>query len=370
MIDKKPRILYVDDDSRQLSAFKAAFRRDYEIYLAQSVAEGKEVLGLEDIDIILTDQRMPGETGVEFLESIANGYPDLIKILITGYTDLKDAVNAINRGHIYGYLNKPWDEDELKITIKNAFEICCARKELKQQHAELQKTNTELEKFVYSASHDLRAPLLSIKGIINFAKSKVASGDQEYLLMIERSINRLDTFVENIINYYQNAKLEIVPVPVNLQKMVLDTWIGFDFLQNKSKITFHCNCPEHSLFKTDEFRIQVLLNNLLLNAIKYQSQTRTDQMVSVDIRFDGDNAVIRVADNGIGIEDEHMDKIFLMFYRATQEKPGSGLGLYIVKEAVEKIGGTISVVSVMGEGSAFTVTIPNRAVLQKKVSSV
>ena len=361
MMPEKPRILYVDDDARQLTAFKAAFRRDFEIFLSSSATEGRIILAENEIDIILTDQRMPDTSGVEFLESIATVYPDLIKILITGYSDLKDAIHAINRGRIYGYLNKPWDELELRITIKNAFEICCARKELKNKNAELQKTNSELEKFVYSASHDLRAPLLSIKGIINFAKSQSVTGSVEYLAMIEKSINRLDVFVENIINYYQNVKLEIPPADIHFEKLILDTWASFDFFQNKSHIHFTCQSEPQGPFKADEFRVQIILNNLLLNAIKYQKKGHTDQSVSIQVRFDGNKAIMSVTDNGIGIDAEHMDKIFNMFYRATQEKPGSGLGLYIVKEAVDKIGGSILAESKIGVGSTFTIIIPNQA---------
>jgi two-component system sensor histidine kinase/response regulator len=361
MMREKPRVLYVDDDARQLSAFKAAFRRDYEIFLSNSATEGKMILAENEIDIILTDQRMPDTSGVEFLESIVSLYPDLIKILVTGYSDMKDAINAINRGHIYGYLNKPWDELELRITIKNAFEICCARLELKNKNAELQKTNSELEKFVYSASHDLRAPILSIKGIINFAKSQSSTGGAEYLAMIEKSINRLDVFVENIINYYQNVKLEIPPAEIHFEKMIQDTWASFDFFQNKSHIHFTCQVEPQGFFKADEFRVQIILNNLLLNAIKYQTKGRTDQSVAIDVHFISNKAILSVKDNGIGIDPEHLDKIFNMFYRATQEKPGSGLGLYIVKEAIDKIWGSIEVKSKIGLGSIFTITIPNQA---------
>jgi two-component system sensor histidine kinase/response regulator len=234
MNPRKPRILYVDDDPHQLSAFKAAFRRNYDIFIAHSASKGKEELKKQAIDIIITDQRMPDMTGVEFLESIVEEYPDLIKILMTGYTDLKEAASAINKGKIYCYLNKPWDEVELTMILKNAYDICCARRELKEKHDELQKTNSELEKFVYSASHDLRAPVLSIKGVINFAMSQTKPKDQEYLLMIEKSINRLDVFVENIINYHQNAKLRVDPVEIRFDKMIEETWSSFNFIQNKS----------------------------------------------------------------------------------------------------------------------------------------
>jgi signal transduction histidine kinase len=244
--------------------------------------------------------------------------------------------------------------------LKNAYDICCTRCELKEKHAELQKTNNELEKFVYSASHDLRAPVLSIKGVINFALSQTKPKDQEYLLMIEKSINRLDVFVENIINYYQNVKLRVSPVEIRFDKMIGETWSSFNFIQNKSEIEFRSTINQEEVFKTDEFRMQVILNNLLLNAIKYQGKDNASQRISVDVHVANNMATVSVSDTGIGIEPEHMDKIFNMFYRATQEKPGSGLGLYIVRKAVDKIDGAIAVKSVVGKGSTFTVTIPGR----------
>jgi two-component system sensor histidine kinase/response regulator len=361
MLDPNPRILYVDDDPAQLTAFKAAFRRDATVFTAQSAEKGLELLKKENIDIILTDQRMPGISGVDFLESIASEYPDLIKILITGYTDLQDVVDAINKGKIYCYLNKPWNEQELRVILRNAYDMCCTRRLLKERNAELQKTNNELEKFVYSASHDLRAPLMSIKGIINFAKTQPQQDPAEYLTMIDKSIDRLDVFVGNIINYYQNVKYEIRPSMLDFDKIIRETWASFDYFQGKQEIRLKYNIDQKETFYTDEFRFQVILNNLLLNAIKYQNKSRTDQFVSIDLKVAHKNAVLCIEDSGIGIEQEHLGKIFNMFYRATQEKPGSGLGLYIAKEAVEKIGGEIEVSSVIGKGTCFKIVIPNQA---------
>ncbi|MFI5148138.1 MAG: hybrid sensor histidine kinase/response regulator [Bacteroidia bacterium] len=361
MFDQTPRILYVDDDPGQLTAFRAAFRRDATVFTGKSAEEGLEILKREELDIILTDQRMPGITGVHFLESITSSYPDLIKILITGYTDMQDVIDAINKGKIYCYLNKPWDEQNLRVILRNAFDMACTRRLLKERNLQLQKTNNELEKFVYSASHDLRAPLMSIKGIINFAKTQPNTTPQDYLAMIDKSIDRLDVFVGNIINYYQNVKYEIRPSVLDFDKMIRETWASFDYFQGKSNIQLKYCIDQQEAFSTDEFRFQVILNNILLNAIKYQNKNRHDQFVSIDLKVAQKNATLCIEDSGIGIESEHLDKIFNMFYRATQEKPGSGLGLYIAKEAVEKIGGEIEVSSVIGKGTKFKIVIPNQA---------
>lgn len=138
-------VLYVDDEINNLNSFKAAFRRDFNIYTAPSAAEGRKILDVNEIGVIITDQRMPVTTGIEFLESILPVYPDTIRILLTGFSDINAVIDAINRGQVYKYLVKPWQNDELKIHIQNAIEIYNLRKENKELTYKLQIANMELE---------------------------------------------------------------------------------------------------------------------------------------------------------------------------------------------------------------------------------
>ena len=139
-------VLYVDDEINNLNSFKAGFRRDFEIYTASSAKEGRKILDNHEIGVIITDQRMPGMTGIEFLESILPVYPDTIRILLTGFSDINAVMDAINRGQVYKYLVKPWQNDELKMYIENALEIYHLRKENKELVRKLQKANIELER--------------------------------------------------------------------------------------------------------------------------------------------------------------------------------------------------------------------------------
>lgn len=141
----KISILYVDDEVNNLQAFRATFRRDYKILLAESAKEGRKLLGEEEINIIITDQRMPEETGVEFLESIIPLYPDPIRILLTGFTDIEAVIDSINKGKVYHYLTKPWEEDYLKTVINNAYEVYALREENKQLTENLLRANEQLE---------------------------------------------------------------------------------------------------------------------------------------------------------------------------------------------------------------------------------
>ncbi len=144
-VKEKANVLYVDDETNNLIAFKATYRKVYNIFTAESASEGKNILGQENIHIIITDQRMPGVTGVEFLESIIPEYPDPIRILLTGYADIEAVINAINKGQVYRYINKPWDEMELKFVIDNAFEVFSLRRDNLQLTKSLLRANEQLE---------------------------------------------------------------------------------------------------------------------------------------------------------------------------------------------------------------------------------
>lgn len=143
--NNKINVLYVDDEKSNLTAFKASFRRIYNVFVAESAVAGKKILAENDIEIILTDQRMPEMTGVEFLQSIIEEYPDSIRILVTGYTDINAIKDAINKGQVYKYVEKPWDVDFMKMIIDKAYEVYSLRKENKELTKSLLRVNEQLE---------------------------------------------------------------------------------------------------------------------------------------------------------------------------------------------------------------------------------
>ena len=138
-------VLYVDDEVYNLTAFRAGFRRDFNIFTAESAAEGLKILRTEDIHVIVTDQRMPVTTGIEFLESIIPEFPEPIRILLTGYADINAVIDAINKGHVYKYIQKPWSDTDLKMNIEKAFEIYTLRKENRELTERLIISNKQLE---------------------------------------------------------------------------------------------------------------------------------------------------------------------------------------------------------------------------------
>ncbi len=138
-------VLYIDDEINNLNSFKASFRRDFEVFTAISAKEGRKILDANEIGVIITDHRMPVMTGIEFLESILNVYPDTIRILLTGFADINAVMDAINRGQVYKYVVKPWQNDELKMYISNAIEIYKLRRENKELSAQLKIALAEIE---------------------------------------------------------------------------------------------------------------------------------------------------------------------------------------------------------------------------------
>lgn len=357
--DSKVRVLYIDDEANNLLAFQAGFRRFYDIYTAETVADGMNILNEQDIQVIIADQRMHKTTGVEFFNIIRRAHPDPVRILLTGYTDLDAVIDAINKGEIFRFIKKPWDEQELKMAIQNGYELYLTRKQLKDKVAELEKANDELNRFVYSTSHDLRSPLANIIGILNLAKmQQPESAQNEYFAMIESCVNKMDAFIHKTIEYYKGIRLDDIHETVDFMKMFTDS-IELCNMQNPL-IVFDVHVEQPVPFRCDAFRLSVILNNLISNAVKYQRMEEPNPNVKLSAVVTEKEATIHIEDNGVGIIEEHLNKIFQIFFRSTDFKNGLGIGLYIVKEALTRIGGEIFVVSEYGKGTSFTLTIPNQ----------
>lgn len=231
---------------------------------------------------------------------------------------------------------------------------------LLDRNEELVKINAELDRFVYSASHDLRAPIASLLGLIEVARLE---RDHEAIIQLlelqKKSLLRMDRFIKDIVDHSRNLRLQVEPEEINFEKMIQATFEQLQFMENVSRIRKLISMDQKGQFYTSSTRVDIVLNNLISNAIKYADHRKEDPFLKVDVVCTVESAVIRVIDNGEGIPQEAMPKIFNMFYRASGKGPGSGLGLYIVKEAIEKIGGAIHVESEFGVGTTFRVTIPN-----------
>lgn len=358
--NNKIKVLYLDDEENNLLAFKATFRRTFEIFTATSAAQGISILNDNKVEVIIADQRMPQSTGVEFFDIVRVAHPHPIRILLTGFTDTEAIIDAINKGQIFRYIKKPWDVLELQTTITNAHEIYTTRKNLKNKVDELERANDELNRFVYSTSHDLRSPLASLMGVLSLAKMEGSVTDPNgYMQMIETCVKKMDFFTIKVIEYYRSKRMHKTIETINF-KTLAENSIEMFGLQNPAiKFDFHLN--QFTEFKTDTFRLSVILDNLLSNAVKYQNPEEPNPSIKLLIDADEKEANIIIEDNGVGIIEDHLNNIFTMFFRSNFQVTGLGIGLYIVKEALNRIGGEITVQSSYGVGTCFKLKVPNVA---------
>jgi signal transduction histidine kinase len=232
---------------------------------------------------------------------------------------------------------------------------------LLDRNEELSKLNAELDRFVYSASHDLRAPIASLLGLIEVAKMEKNLNNMSSLLdMQKKSLQRLDHFIKDIVDHSRNTRLLVESELINFESIINGAFEQFQFMENAERVRKIISVELDGPFYTSPSRLEIILNNLISNALKYSDFNKPDPFVEVHVKANSEKAILLVKDNGEGIPDEGKPKIFDMFYRASSKGMGSGLGLYIVKEALLKIDGTIQVSSTLGKGTEFVIEIPNR----------
>ena len=235
-----------------------------------------------------------------------------------------------------------------------------SEEKLAGQFEELKKINYELDRFVYSVSHDLRAPLSSIMGIVNIAELESPVDTQkQYLHMIKESIHRLDEFIKAILSYSRNTRMDVHVEPVDFTAIVEDMKMNLQSVPGAEHLKLSFRVEGDNEFHSDSLRIGIIFSNLYSNAIKYQDVLKASCLLDIHVSLNLDNAIITFTDNGIGIPPELLDKVFDMFYRAHEISKGSGLGLYITRETVTKLRGSISVDSVQGRFTTIRVVLPN-----------
>jgi PAS domain S-box-containing protein len=244
--------------------------------------------------------------------------------------------------------------------IRDITEVKKAEQKLKQQNQALKKVNSELDKFVYSASHDLRAPLSSILGLIDI--SKITSNEverQKYFDLMTKSVKRLDDFIQQIIHYSRNARQAPKRELIDFEELIHNSFDNLRYMPNSDKIHKTLNISLDLPFYSDSFRLGVIFNNIISNAIRYSSPYQENPQIEIKILATEENCRIEISDNGLGIDEQYLPHIFKMFYKANDKNTGSGLGLYIVKESLEVLQGKIKVKSKLGEGTSFIFDIPS-----------
>ncbi len=410
----KHNLLVIDDEVDITKSLFRQFRRKYHVFVANSADEALPILEKEDIQVVLSDQRMPGMTGINFFNAIKNKFPDTLKLILTGYSDIEAVITAINEGQVFRYLTKPWNPLELNIAIKEAFDQFDLLTYNKVLYEKLSQANSNLEKkvaertkellyhqnnletiikdrtsqleeskekaeesdrlksaFLANVGHEIRTPMNAIIGFSFLLKGLVNGSKQnKYLNSIETSAKYLLTLITDILDLSEiesgNLKMkhewvesklffeEIIPV---FEKEINESNLVFKFDVNPNMPT--------NLF-VDVARVRQIITNLLSNAIKFTpvgfvkfSIDYTTNKAYLDKYVD---VRIVVEDSGIGISPEYQQKLFMAFSQQDDQTirkyEGTGLGLALCQKLAHVMNGTIEVDSEIDKGSKFTVILP------------
>lgn len=369
-------ILYVDDDTANLTVLQAACADEFNIITAESAEVALGIMRQHEISVLLVDQRMPGMTGVELFEATREHYPDTVRILITAYSDLTDAINAINRGQVRGYLRKPWEPEQLKTTLREALEVYETRRKVRELERRLLETERVYSLGVVAASvaHELRSPLtallttldladLRLKSMIDGLNSgrQIGPDDMDSVKKVVEQISRARQAVDQITE---------ITSGIELSHRRRDEERTAD-MKEVANLTLRCVRAE--LLKRAQIQVEIepgppvlgspnklgqVVMNLLINALQaLPDRPRGQNVVSLRLRPAGDFVHLEVEDNGSGIPQDVLGKIFDPFF-TTKTHGGTGLGLAISKQIIEEVQGRISVESEVGRGTRFSVELP------------
>lgn len=369
-----PCILLVDDEPLITTTLKRVLRKKpYDICTAHSGAEALQLLTRKPADVIVSDERMPGMSGSEFLAVARRQHPDAARIILTGYADIEAAIRAINEGAICRFLTKPCQEDDLVLAISEALQQKAEERAVKaallreqvQVHEELQRTSHLKETFLATLSHELRTPLHIILGYDDLLREGVlgplTDEQVEAVLRIAENSRELFELIEAMLNV---SELEAGQLPVHVSELYVPELVNtiatrLRKLQKKSGVRFVWRvAPELPLLRTDPRKLEIIIESVLSNAVKFTDQGQ----ITVDVRARDNGVEISIADTGIGIPSTMLPVIFELFRQGdssmTRRHGGVGLGLYRAKRLIELLGGGITVESEAGHGATFRIWAP------------
>ncbi|GAC1470282.1 MAG: hypothetical protein NVSMB9_15240 [Isosphaeraceae bacterium] len=385
MPTKRPTVLVVDDEPEVLHSVHDLLRLDYEVRTCERGADALKILESSDpVQVVLTDQRMPGMTGVEVLSEARKLRPDATRLMFTAYADIKAVVDAINQGNVFRYINKPWDSDELQTIVRQAVEhhdlIVEKRRlidELKESNQRLREADRLKAAFIEVASHELNTPVAVVLGMTELWKmtqsEKATDAERSWVKRIHAAGKRLATTVERMLKLVRSGEPSS---SLNLRATSLEALIRgviFElalFLHTRNQQVELELDPRLGEALLDPEKIGDVLTNLVINAIKF---TPDQGVIRISARAIGEDRVcIEVIDQGMGIDAASVPHLFEPFFTGFDTmhhssgefeygKRGIGLGLCVVKRFVELHGGDVALRSKPGAGSIFVITIPREA---------
>ena len=232
--------------------------------------------------------------------------------------------------------------------------------EKKNREIELVKSNQQLDQIIFKTIHDLKAPLMSALGLVDIAERSSEEERTGYMKLIRKSLLSLDSLIEEMNDFFRNDKIAVQRERIDVGKLIEEELSNLKTLMDENGITIASKVHHDAEFFSDLVRVRTVISNILSNAVKYYDPQKNGPFVNISVTINEDICIIKMEDNGIGIEPKFQEKIFDLFFRATDQSQGTGLGLFIVKDTIEKLRGKIEVTSEIGRGTTFTITIPNQ----------
>jgi signal transduction histidine kinase len=366
------KILLLEDIAEEAVLIERAMRREKLSFVCKRVdtrTEFVNALQAFNPDVVLSDHALPQFNSIEALVLCRQFSLSVPFILVTGTVSEEFAVTCLKQGAddyvlksnlsrlpsaILHSLNQREAEEKKKIAED---ELRLQNDKLVRSNKQLVKINKELDNFVYSVSHNLRAPLSSVLGIINIARLEGKLTDDQYYQMIEESIHRLDETLMDILDYSRNARSEINIEAIDLKDLLYQNFQKLKYLPGAGQVELIFETEEHTAIHSDKYRLGMIFHNLISNSIKYSDPSKIRRYIKVRVSV-SDTLQILFEDNGVGIKQDVLPKIYNMFFRGNEKSDGAGLGLYIVQEAIQKLHGTITVTSQDKVGTTFTVNLP------------
>ncbi len=393
----RPLLLILDDEPEVLTALARLFRRDYEVLTTPDPAEASRILETRAVHVLMSDQRMPGTLGVDFLRRVREAHPQVVRMLITGYSNLESVIAAINEGHVYGYISKPWDVRDIQLQVRRAAEHYALQDERRRLLEDLQRTNVALEErntqlaaayndlhqldrmktvFMELVSHELNTPISIILGYTFLLEKETDFSPRSTAARAIRGINtsaqRLRNITNKIFHVLSTTHPEITlrRQRVEVAQLLAEVRAIVAPFVEKRQQRLVIECDEDLALHVDAQQITDALVNLVMNAIKFSPD---DRAILVSAAADPDDparwVLIRVSDQGIGINPEDQPHIFETFFGTFNsrhhssgeyefKKRGIGLGLSVVRRYAELHGGSVTVDSEPDVGTTFTVRLP------------
>jgi two-component system, sensor histidine kinase and response regulator len=365
-------IIIVDDEKDNLQALQRLLRNQYDLTTTTSPFEAFKLLQKTEFHVIISDQRMPEMSGVELLEKVKHVSPITTRILLTGYTDIESVIGAINRGNIYRYIAKPWDPEELKLTLRQADEAYCLRKEIEVKNLALSTSNQELQKaleslrqldrakarFLSLISHELNTPLTvlqSFTGLLSDAKSKFTDDLKKAVTALEGASSRFGEIISEVLTYVKlEAEIELHRKPFDLRsvtKKVIDPWKKSLATQG-IKVTLE---PEGEWeVNADPSLIKIAVERLLKDLI---SQSPKEETIRIEFGHEPNSVRYSVWRAGAPLAKEAFSPLVASGAEMNHHK-NLGLGLAICKLAVEAHGGEVVWESSEKKGTQISLSFP------------